>query len=300
VPLVDDTRPKNRRALAVSSHAVRLNMRIFGNCLVKNEVDIIEESLMRAASWCDSIFVFDNGSTDGTWERVLELAHREPRIVPYKQAGVPFRNSLRRDTFTAYRHEANKDDWWCVLDADEIYIDDPCEFLADVPKYHHVVWGVYFQHYFTDKDAALYAASPQAFPPFTSAEKALRYFRCDYSEVRFYRHRPRLVWEHGSAPRHLGVVHPRRIRFKHYQYRNPAQIQVRLATRQLAIKQGCENFADYCLETDWRQKIVQASTCQYAGPAEAYVIDHEGLPRHTETTVQRAVKMFLHGFRLWP
>lgn len=275
-------------------------MKIFGNCLVKNEGDMIEETLLKAAPWCDRIFVFDNGSTDDTWEKVLALTRREPRVVAFKQDAKPFKNSLRRDTFLAYRHEVRAGDWWCVLDADEIYVDDPRAFLAAVPARHHVVWGAYFQHYFTELDAARWETDPLAYPPRTPAEQALRHFRCDYSEVRFYRHRPRLVWTEGSAPRHLGVVHPRRIRFKHYQYRSPAQIRLRLETRQLAMRQGCENFADYSSETDWRQKIVPAATCRLASSAEDYAIDEAALPRHLETPVRRAVKLLMHGSGLWP
>lgn len=274
-------------------------MKIFGNCLVKNEGDMIEETLTKALRWCDRIFVFDNGSTDGTWEKVVALAARDARVVAFKHAAVPFSNGLRREAFAAFRAEASVGDWWCVLDADEIYVDDPREFLAAVPRRHHVVWGAYFQHQFTDVDAARCERDPRAYPPHTPAEDALRYFRCDYSEVRFYRHRPGLVWETGVAPRHLGVVHPRRIRFKHYQYRSPAQIQLRLETRQLAMRQGCENFADYSSETDWRQKIVPASTCRHADEPGAWEIDEAALPRHLEKPLHRLAKLFLHGTGLW-
>ena len=75
-------------------------MKIFGNCLVKNEADMIVETLRHAAHWCDRIFVFDNGSTDGTWEKVLELTKHEPRVVPFKSAAVPYRDSLRIDLAT--------------------------------------------------------------------------------------------------------------------------------------------------------------------------------------------------------
>lgn len=275
-------------------------MRIFGNCLVKNEADMIVETLADAVRWCDRIFVFDNGSTDGTWEKVQEFAHHDSRVVPFKSEAVPFRNSLRRDTFENFRAEAAAGDWWCVLDADELYLDDPRIFLAAVPRWHHVVWGAYFQHYFTDVDAARFATDPHAYPPHTPARQALRHYRCDYSEVRFYRHRPGLVWDQGSAPRHLGVVHPQRIRFAHYQYRSPEQIQLRLRTRQQAIREGCENFADYSLETNWRQKIVPATTCREADETDAYTIDEAALPRHLESTPTRLAKLFMHGTGLWP
>lgn len=275
-------------------------MRIFGNCLVKNEADIIEETLRHAARWCDRIFVFDNGSTDGTWGIVQQVAQQEPRIVPFKSAAVPFRNELRRETFNRFRTEAKEGDWWCVLDADEIYLDDPREFLAAVPRRHHVVWGAYFQHYFTDVDLAAWEADPAAYPPHRPAEQALRYYRCDYSEVRFFRHRDRLSWRDGSAPRHLGVVHPRRIRFKHYQYRSPPQIRLRLETRQEAMRQGCENFAEYCAEADWRRKVMPAASCRHADSPGAYTIEESALPRHLESPLRRGLKLAMHGSALWP
>lgn len=275
-------------------------MKIFGICLVKNEADIIHETLRHAAHWCDRIFVFDNGSSDETWAKVLELAQTEPRVVPFKSAPVPFRDSLRSEVFNQYRHECSPGDWWCKLDADELYHDDPRAFLATVPVHHHVVWGVNFQFYFTDADAARYAEDPRAYPPHTPAEQALRYYRCEYSETRFFRHRPGLEWHQGSAPRHLGVVHPRRIRFKHYQYRSPEQIALRLLTRQQAIASGCGTFQGYCEETDWRQKIVPATNYHRIDEPDPFLIEEDKIPRHLERPWQRAAKLVLHGSGIWP
>lgn len=275
-------------------------MRIFGNCLVKNEGDMIVETLLHASRWCDRMFVFDNGSTDGTWEQVCALARREPKVVPFKSAAVPYRDSLRMDTFHHFRHEAADGDWWCKLDADELYHDDPREFLSAVPRRHHVVWGVNFQFYFTDEDAARWERSPSAYPPVTPAEQALRHYRCEYAEVRFFRHRSRLVWDQGSAPRHLGVVHPRRIRFKHYQYRSPEQIDLRLRTRQQAMAAGCGTFQGYCEETSWRQKVVPASTCLSADAPDPFHIEEDKIPRHLEPPLRRLAKLALHGVGIWP
>ncbi|MDP2137517.1 MAG: hypothetical protein Q8J74_06645, partial [Candidatus Didemnitutus sp.] len=220
--------------------------------------------------------------------------------VPYKSDATPYRDSLRMDTFQHYRAEARAGDWWCKLDADELYHDDPRAFLAAVPRRHHVVWGVNFQFYFTDEDAARWEKDPQAYPPHQAAEQSLRYYRCDYSEVRFFRHRRRLVWNHGSAPRHLGVVHPRQIRFQHYQYRSPEQINLRLKTRQQAMASGCGTFQGYCDETDWRQKIVPATTCHSMDAALPLQIEPDRLPAHLERPLQRAIKQFMHGTGLWP
>lgn len=44
------------------------DMKIFSICCVRGENDIVGETLKAALDWSDQIFVFDNGSTDGTWE----------------------------------------------------------------------------------------------------------------------------------------------------------------------------------------------------------------------------------------
>ena len=67
-------------------------MKIHGLCIVKNEADVLQETLISALHWCDHIYVFDNGSNDGTWELVKELAKRHLEIVPYMQDDVLYSN----------------------------------------------------------------------------------------------------------------------------------------------------------------------------------------------------------------
>ena len=100
-------------------------------CVVKNEADIVESSLRTALQWADRIIVYDGDSTDGTWEKVCAM--RSERIVPWKQDGKVFQESLRAEVFNAFRQGARSGDWWCHLDADEFYIDDPRAFLSKVP-----------------------------------------------------------------------------------------------------------------------------------------------------------------------
>jgi glycosyltransferase involved in cell wall biosynthesis len=182
--------------------------------------------------------VYDNGSTDGTWEKVLALAASESRIVPFRTDAAPYDNNLRRFPFAHYRHLSEPGDWWCQLDADEIYIDCPREFLAEVPADCDTVWSASFQYYFTDEDLERYRRDPALYADDAPIEQRCRYYSNNWSEIRFFRYDPRLQWHTGKFPYPLSKSFERRIRLKHYPYRSPQQIERRLATRRAAIQRG--------------------------------------------------------------
>ena len=113
-------------------------MKIFAIMLVKDEADIVKSVILSAKKWADRIFIMDNGSTDGTWEICKSLA--DEIVVPLKQDFRPYSNGLRADVFNEFKHESEDGDWWCFkLDADELYLDDPKEFLKNVPSKYHLV-----------------------------------------------------------------------------------------------------------------------------------------------------------------
>ena len=207
-------------------------------CLVKNEVDVIEQSLAAAAEWCESVYVWDNGSTDGTWEAIQALSRTLPAIVPDRQDDTPYDKALRGLLFADRRAEAAHGDWWCMLDADEFYIDDPRTFLAGVPERFEEVWAASFEYYFTEKDVARFEQDPSAYADDVPVERKLRFYVNNWSEPRFFRSSKRLVWREGGWPAELGPAYPRRIRLKHFQYRSPQQIQKRLEARSEHIRRG--------------------------------------------------------------
>ena len=272
-------------------------MKILGICLIKNEGDIIEETLRYAATWCDQIIVDDNGSEDDTWDTVQRLAKEFPSILPWRQKRQPYHDQLRGEAFREFRHLAEPGDWWTKLDSDERYVDEPRAFLAGVPPRHHVVWAAQFQYYFTDEDLQAWEAGVSRAQP---VHQRLHHYRLDYAETRFFRHRPGLVWPEGASwPRHLGVVHPQMIRNRHFQYRNPEQIQQRLETRQLAMREGCGTFQGYCEEKSWREKVVPAASCEDDRKPGAWKIDYAKIPRHLEKPWQRILKHLMHGTGMW-
>jgi hypothetical protein len=209
-------------------------MRIHGLCAVKNERDIIEQSLTAAAQWCDHIYVMDNGSDDGTWEELHRLAAKLPQLIPFKRDLRPFHSGIREDILQTYLANGRPGDWWCILDADEFCIDDPKQFLANVPRRYQCVWKQDYGYYFTEADLAAFRADPSLFADHVPVEERIRYYITEFSEIRFFRHelaRKGIPWD---SPR----AYPRRIRIRHYQDRSPAQIQKRLDTRLEGIRSG--------------------------------------------------------------
>lgn len=219
-------------------------MNIHGICIVKNESDIIAQSLRAAREWCDFIYVLDNGSTDGTWEIIQELAKEYREIVIYRQDFQAFRHSLRREVFEHYRKRSSDGDWWCArLDSDEFYIDDPRIFLAQISKRHQVVWSASFQYYFTDKDLERYDRNPTLYADDKPVEEKCRYYQNDWSEGRFFRYENHLIWPADRDWPICGAIYTERIRLKHYKHRSPKQIQLRLQTRLEARAKGSRSFS---------------------------------------------------------
>jgi hypothetical protein len=79
------------------------------------------------------------------------------------------------------------------------------------------------------------------------------------SETRFIRHRDKLLWPPDiTYPVHKGVISPKKIRLKHYQYRSPQQIQTRIEIRKKAIANGHKYFRKDNVD-NWEDLILSQS-----------------------------------------
>jgi glycosyltransferase involved in cell wall biosynthesis len=295
-------------------------MRIHSVCVVKNEGDIIGQSLTAAAKWSDFIYVLDNGSTDGTWEKVLALSCRLRQVVPFRKEDGPFDNALRAEIFKHYRRQSVPGDWWCKLDADEFYIDSPREFLARVPAKYDNVWSASFQYYLTEKDMVRFVENPALYGDDVPVGQKCRYYLNNWSELRFFKYSDRIRWSQ-YVPDLLMRAYPQRIRLKHYQYRSPQQIERRLVTRQPAMQRGVafaheasQNWADRVLgqrrdgqgsertasilgsPISWTHRLVDSSRLRYDDGSN-YVITEDLLPkmRNPRFPILSRVKHQLHS-----
>lgn len=262
--------------------------------LTKNEADVIALCLTETAKWADYIYVYDGQSTDGTWEIVKSL--NNPRIIPWKQDGKVFKEGLRSEVFNEFRHLSSEGDWWLQLNVDEFYPENPRAFFERVPSGHNFVWGTTVEYYLTEKDTQELDFSK----PFDQIQPLLHYYKVFWSEARAFRYRKRLVWNTNWAwPRHPGLVAKERIVFKHYPYRSPQQIQMRLDVRRDNRARGFEGW-DHAKELNWKSKIVGHEECQFDDGQRPLVIDESKLQPHLEKSHIRILKKLMHGIHVWP
>jgi hypothetical protein len=271
------------------------HFKIFCIYLVKNEADIVEYSLSEASKWADRIYVYDGQSSDGTWEKVMAL--QDNKIIPWKQDGKVFQESLRGEVFNHFRHEANKGDWWCHLDADEIFnIQNPREFLSKVPWYEHVVWGTMVEYYLIQQDLGVIDFSR----PVSEILPQIKHYRANNCEPRFFRYRKGLQWGSNDGwPRHMGVTHNERILFRHYKYRSPGQIQFRLRTRQEARNRGFPGWS-HAIDGVWQDKLADLGSVYEDLGDSCFIVDESISRSHLDPFYLQVFKRLMHGFKLWP
>ena len=261
--------------------------------LCKNEADVVGVCLQEATKWADYIYVYDGGSTDGTWEIVKKLNHSG--IIPWKQDAKVFREGLRAEVFNEFRHQSSKGDWWLQLNVDEFYIGNPKAFFSRVPRGQDLVWGIMAEYVLTEKDVAAIDFSL----PFEKVMPLLRYYYVAWSEPRAFRYRAGLIWNEDWAwPRHAGVVAKERIIYKHYPCRSPKQMQARWKARRENGERGLGGWKENTER--WRQTIKNSKEFMFDDGISPLKIDESALPRHLEAPYLRFARRVLHRCGIWP
>jgi glycosyltransferase involved in cell wall biosynthesis len=248
--------------------------RIHAICLVKNEGDVISQTLQFASRFCHKIYVFDTGSTDDSWEQVKKSASHI--VVPFRHEAVPFYDGLRAQVFNAVRDRFESGDWLYILDADEFLAADPRQAIriAEQEGAQQINTAQYNFH-FTDVDWQKYQAGLESRD--TSIRERRRYYRFTNIEQRLFQIDTDLTWsEQSDATNPHGHMTPKRLKklkkcsYKlpncHYQYRDPEQMQLRFKTRQAARQTNQHNFIHYQsldLDMNWERYIAPSQSLNY-------------------------------------
>lgn len=195
-----------------------MKRKILSIMTVKNEYDIVEDVIISALKWSDYIIIMDNNSDDGTWDIVKKLSDRHERVLLWGRYFGKFKDSLRRRIYQDFKYLARTGDWWCRLDADEFYIDNPRDFIDEVDSNNDYICSASFQYYLSEVD----------FYRGIENYKELKGFKCNWGETRFFKEKDSINWpENQGWPINLFSRSESFIRLKHYQYRNFSQIKIR-------------------------------------------------------------------------
>lgn len=201
-------------------------MRLYGFMIVRNEADIVAESVLHNLRHLDGIAVTDNGSDDGTLDILQRIAANDRRIHPFSDKR-PFNSRIFHHAALRAKNIGwcrRRGDWVIQCDCDEFHESDVravCEAAGD----SHVINGRKWQF-------ALLPDSPTEGP----LRERLRWYypKADH-ELRAYRN-PRWFFVRGVVERYGLKLAPYGLDTAHYQYRSPEQIEIRLAVRRDASR----------------------------------------------------------------
>jgi hypothetical protein len=234
-------------------------MRFHGLMMVRDEADILAETLTHLLTWIDAIYVQDLGSTDETWEIVQDFARRDRRVVPFESRPLIFSDSLRGLLFENYRERFATGDWVLRVDADEFYHVTPPEFVRT--RLRRGETCVYLQWYYfrltslevEDYESGRVDIERDRQRPI--AERRCWYKLPDYAEPRMFRYRPNIRWSLTPFPYHAGYVARQRLPIRHYPHRDPLQMQRRYRLR-AAMMQLQAEAGPHWRSSDWREDVL--------------------------------------------
>ena len=225
-------------------------MRFHAILFVRDEGDIIRQSLEHNCKWADQIYVFDTGSTDETWETVLECSHVLRQIIPFRKQAVWFHDNLRAMVFNEFRGGSDEGDWWVRLDADEFYHVSPREFVKTLASHETAIYHAYYNFRLTREEIAACKTREDVLADRSRPMAERRRFYqlgFGYSEPRFFRYRRSMRWPMNTyGPYNAGFASPRRIPIRHYQERDSLQLAVRYRLRHAMMSPGAP-FYDSCV-----------------------------------------------------
>jgi hypothetical protein len=223
-------------------------MNVFGLMVAQNEADIIGETLaaLQDMRVFDAIFFYDLGSDDDTLAIAKGFGNLlyEPQVLDR-----PYTEGLRFELLADRRSFYADGDWLALVDADEIYAEDPRGYLALAESEGATTVRTYQCEFMLTSEDLGHEED-------TSLPHALRrqHYLIQWSEDRFFKFSP------DASALTAGRPCSRRFLNRHYQYRSPAQIQTRIDTRlrnrRLARQLPARQSWPQVFSHDWRDYII--------------------------------------------
>lgn len=273
-------------------------MRFHALLPVRDEADIIGQSLRHLLGWADAVYVFDSGSEDETWEIVNQFAAEDRRVIPLKKDLVFFSDKMVRAwIFHQARRRMRDGDWFLRVDADEFHHVAPPEFVkTHMDKRETVAYHQYYDFRLTASEAKAWHEEQARDRERPIAERR-RWFTINaYTEPRLCRYRSSMQWPaSASFPHNAGYIARERLPIRHYPHRDPLQLQRRCLLRAMMVAQLDNASGHHWGETDWRRHLAADDL-----PELRYWKPGTDLPRfhfmnHLSSWPKRLLQRFAHA-----
>ncbi len=273
-------------------------MAFHGIMVLRDEGDIVAQSLAHLLTWVDSLHVYDTGSTDGTWEMVQEVASRDRRVTAVGRECVRFENGLRAMVFDRARAGYRDGDWIARLDADEFYHVSPREFVRErLGRADGRVFGQIFDFMLTRSEVAAWEAGRETLADRARPieERRRRYVVQEFPEPRLFRYRRGMKWpQDRHMPRLAGAIARARVAVRHYRWRDPVQAAARCVLRTAMRASGARVNVHWALE-NWRDWVRDDADPQLGTHAPGAALPDPGLTNHLASGWRGGVQRVLYG-----
>jgi hypothetical protein len=247
-------------------------MRFHAMMPVRDEADLLAQSLEQILQWVDTITILDTGSADETWEIVQDFAKRDSRVRPLSKKPVYYQESpIRGLLFEHARRDMENGDWFLRVDTDEFHHLSPRDFVKErLAPHETIVWHQYYDFRLTEPEAAAWERGEETVAdrsrPITDRRRW--YTISTYSEPRMCRYRSTMKWPPTvSFPYNAGFVARERLPIRHYPYRDPEQLDRRCKIRLFTMAYSEMFFTGYTSAADKERAIRIFAEMNAADPA---------------------------------
>lgn len=116
-----------------------------------------KESILSCLPFCDEVIALDSGSTDNTYEILLDMAKQDSKIKPYQIKKDHALKGFSFETDGKQKTEARRlcsGDWCLQMDSDEVIHEDDGQKLLNVIKQakdDHILFSTAFIEYWGDE-----------------------------------------------------------------------------------------------------------------------------------------------------
>lgn len=281
------------------------------HCLlpVRDEADIIGQCLTHLLAWSDSIYVFDTGSIDNTWEIVQDFAAKDKRIIPLRKDAVYFAETrLRGWMFDQARKQMKSGDWFLRVDADEFHHIAPPVFVKErLRSCETVVYHQYYNFAFRQSEVLDWTEGRETLADRARPiEERRRWYEPSvYAEPRLCRYRETMQWPPSvSFPYNAGYIAVERLPIRHYPHRDPLQMERRCRLRaiMMADKENRSNWSNpelhHWAEKEWRKMVSPDAAPGLKHWEEGTPLDDVRQTNHLSGSGRRMAQRIAHAFLL--